>query len=684
MSQSTRRLQIKLEEQEKQQNLILNDVILNEQNCQIVAEFFSKFNRFQTIELKGNNITPTGFAIICKALQGNQNLKELHLEWNQIGQDSQEGLQALLNLLDYCSNITHIDLKNNNINSDGAYIISKILEVNKNLLSLDLKWNDIGVKGAEMILDGLEKNTLIKSLDISCNKVPEEMIAEVNRILNRNRSGNFANMNVPRPPRQPQRQDKNEPIRIQENFNTQPLKNSMNISAAQERQNTSVQSVNVYPQEGQENSQYFQSRQQQDKKQSMNQIEKMLQNEKKRVNDMKERIEQELQEEQRVRQQFEVNLLKLRDSVLQKEGVISGLELDFNNLVNENNYLRNDLEKVKADLSVLQDKYSQAIEGLQEHISNNNKVVATLERDQIEAVTILVQDQQRNMTDMIREWSSRYNSLDEKYISLKSINEDLKDKINIIREQMLKIRLDGDDQKRSLKIKIQDDVQRKYEIPIKNVENAYRVVQEQREEILRKNQEIVKDINYKEQKYDSAILNLEKEIAEQRQQLNTIHNKLSVRNMKIESHKTKHVQKDDQIQDLEEELLEAQRALQRLKDDNKEKQEYVIFQHNNEKKLFKESQELLHQRVLELERAIRNQDQQNSRLKTEYEKLCHVVQSNIQRSVVDTLAHEQNVLHVPHIIHNNPPIVYQVPPKQVVYTQHVPINQISNPNYPQM
>lgn len=55
---------------------------------------------------------------------------------------------------------------------------------------------------------------------------------------------------------------------------------------------------------------------------------------------------------------------------------------------------------------------------------------------------------------MVREWSSRYNSLDEKYISLKSINEDLKDKINIVREQMLKIRMDNDDTKRSVKIRI--------------------------------------------------------------------------------------------------------------------------------------------------------------------------------------------------------------------------------------
>jgi hypothetical protein len=77
-------------------------------------------------------------------------------------------------------------------------------------------------------------------------------------------------------------------------------------------------------------------------------------NEKKRVSDMKDRIERDLLEEKRTREEFEVNLLKLRDSVLQKEGVISGLQLEFNNLVNENSLSRRDLEAVKFDLSSLQ------------------------------------------------------------------------------------------------------------------------------------------------------------------------------------------------------------------------------------------------------------------------------------------------------------------------------------------
>ena len=120
--------------------------------------------------------------------------------------------------------------------------------------------------------------------------------------------------------------------------------------------------------------------------------------------------------------------------------------------------------------------------------------------------------------------------------------------------------MEGEDQARNLKIRITDDSQRAFEQQVKSFENAIRVAMEQRNEILRKNEEIVKDIDYKESKYHASILNIEKEIGEARMDLNSIHNKLSVRNMKIEASKTRHVEKDDEIRRREEELIEAQRT----------------------------------------------------------------------------------------------------------------------------
>lgn len=118
---------------------------------------------------------------------------------------------------------------------------------------------------------------------------------------------------------------------------------------------------------------------------------------------------------------------------------------------------------------------------------------------------------------------------------------------------------------------------------------------------------------------------MEKDISDEKILLNTVHNKLSIKNMKIESSKTKHVAKDDDIRRKEEELMEAQRTLQRFKEDSREKVDYIVFAHQGEKRLFKDSQDILHRRVVELERSIRSQEQLNSKIKTEYEKLCHVL-----------------------------------------------------------
>lgn len=50
-----------------------------------------------------------------------------------------------------------------------------------------------------MILEGLEKNNSIKNLDLSCNKIPEETIYEINKILNRNRRYFFLLLNKKKP-----------------------------------------------------------------------------------------------------------------------------------------------------------------------------------------------------------------------------------------------------------------------------------------------------------------------------------------------------------------------------------------------------------------------------------------------------------------------------------------------------
>lgn len=43
----------------------MNDKILDEECCKLVSDFLRENNHYTSIEIKGCNINPTGFARIC-------------------------------------------------------------------------------------------------------------------------------------------------------------------------------------------------------------------------------------------------------------------------------------------------------------------------------------------------------------------------------------------------------------------------------------------------------------------------------------------------------------------------------------------------------------------------------------------------------------------------------------------
>jgi chromosome segregation ATPase len=98
---------------------------------------------------------------------------------------------------------------------------------------------------------------------------------------------------------------------------------------------------------------------------------------------------------------------------------------------------------------------------------------------------------------------------------------------------------------------------------------------------------------------------LEKEIADMRENINELHKNLSKYNLKIDKYKIEHIMKDSEIEKKEDDVAELQRALIRHKDTQKDQLDHINNQHNSERRIWKENSERTHQRVIELEKAIR-------------------------------------------------------------------------------
>jgi len=101
----------------------LSDYIINDEGCSLIADFLRENVQFTTINIRGNNITPLGFARICEALKNNLRVSTLLCEWNHIGLKS-EGVMALKNLVESNPAIRTLDLKNNGIKPESAVILA--------------------------------------------------------------------------------------------------------------------------------------------------------------------------------------------------------------------------------------------------------------------------------------------------------------------------------------------------------------------------------------------------------------------------------------------------------------------------------------------------------------------------------------------------------------------------------
>jgi len=147
-----------LEKQKTLSNLALGDLLFGKEGLQQVINFIKQFNKFTTINVRGNDISGTGFAELCEALIYCPSLTKISAEWNSIGSDP-AGLSALQKLIQKNSRISWVDLRNNQIGTKCTGILSKLVSQANGPLYIDLRFNQINDEGARDLLYALENTS---------------------------------------------------------------------------------------------------------------------------------------------------------------------------------------------------------------------------------------------------------------------------------------------------------------------------------------------------------------------------------------------------------------------------------------------------------------------------------------------------------------------------------------------
>ncbi|KAM8811925.1 leucine-rich repeat-containing protein 71 isoform 1-T1 [Rhynchonycteris naso] len=151
-----------------------------------ILGFFSKclppLSQLQAINLWKVGLTDKTLATFIAILPlCSSTLRKLSLEGNPLLEQSYHKLLAL------DSTISHLSLRNNNIDDHGAQLLGQALSMlhscNRTLVSLNLAFNHIGDEGAGYIADGLRLNRSLLWLSLAHNRIQDKGALKLAEVL---------------------------------------------------------------------------------------------------------------------------------------------------------------------------------------------------------------------------------------------------------------------------------------------------------------------------------------------------------------------------------------------------------------------------------------------------------------------------------------------------------------------
>ncbi|XP_051522527.1 leucine-rich repeat-containing protein 45 isoform X1 [Myxocyprinus asiaticus] len=165
--------------------IILSDCMLSEEGVKQLLNGLRSNTTVKMLDLKGNNMRGTGAEALGQLLVRNKVLRRLVLEWNALGM-WEEGFAIFCEGLASNISLTQLDLRNNQINHQGAAELCIALKRNTSLQELDLRWNNIGLLGGRSLLEAMNQNHTILKLEMAGNNIPSDTLRAVEQSMNHN------------------------------------------------------------------------------------------------------------------------------------------------------------------------------------------------------------------------------------------------------------------------------------------------------------------------------------------------------------------------------------------------------------------------------------------------------------------------------------------------------------------
>ncbi|OMJ83411.1 hypothetical protein SteCoe_15680 [Stentor coeruleus] len=619
------KLESKLAAQRGSSTLNLSDSFIGDEGCIMVAQFLRENLGVHNLELRGNSISSEGLRQLASVFRGQNFIRSISLEWNNIG----DGVGALTESLIYSSNLQNLDLRNNRIGPDGASYISRFIETSSSIVKIDLRWNEIGVLGAKKILSSISRSRSLKTIDLSGNKIPEDLILQIEQQLKGEEK--FAKF-----------EDKYKPedrfSRTEDRFpksEDRSLRDDRSGTRSPARAREFSYNDELY---SKYEAQMIANARNEAK---INELEILLEQESRKVQEIRSDLLKDLDTEKARRSYSDEALMLYKEETLKREmesaRTIQELEAKINRQVNEKNMVILELENLQEQYDKLHSATQDRIRSLEEKLSQQERQSRQADESGRQVLDRTKKEAEQKIYEISREYQNKLEIADENFRSVKNAKESLENEVKALKNQIVQIKAQAQEALNDQEFRIKDEETAKYNNAARNFESRIKNLEEARDNANKRFNEAQREYGANEKRALEQITNLDQALNTTREEKNDLTGRLQKVN----------AQKDNLANDLYVTKSALDRATlenEQLNNAFKERNEAHILQlekvcqeHALERKGLENNRDMLTEQIKSLENDLNRVKRDRERILKEHEYLAEALKQRVSSLIQDTV-----------------------------------------------
>jgi len=372
---------------------------------------------------------------------------------------------------------------------------------------------------------------------------------------------------------------------------------------------------------------------------ALEEVEILLEEERRRnfdLGNLQNETALELERERRLRIDYEQELTVLKDHYRRLELVNSEDELKISRLQNDITHMDSENKSLRVEIHRLTDLYNAKIRDCEERYliqvrdltCDVDKLRLTLEQQR--------SDYENRIHDLEREHGLRYTRLDERCKDRERHIAELEAELRGLTDHIAHTKLQHEEEiRRQINI-TREEEQHKYHIALKNLEAKMQQILDERDLLIRKNQELVRDIHLRERQIQDYRIQFEGESGRLKNDINDLRNQLSLLNATADKLRGEVANRDTMVARLESEICNLQREAQRMNDIHTTELNRLLNDEANERRRWEEVERILKAKISDLERIIRSLESDNLKLRADLEKLKEQIAGNVHKTIFQT------------------------------------------------